>query len=71
MAELLETYLLFLCNERRPEMQIFSDLLSVDNDLAECLEIILKIDDKIDLRKLTMDGLFQVGRVEVFFILFY
>lgn len=52
-------------------MQIFSDLLSVDNDLAECLEIILKIDDKIDLRKLTMDGLFQVGRVEVFFIVFY
>jgi len=52
-------------------MQIFSDLLSVDNDLPECLEIILKIGDKIDLRKLTMDGLFQAKRVEVFFILFY
>ena len=41
------------------------------NHYPECLEIILKIGDKIDLRKLTMDGLFQAKRVEVFFILFY
>ena len=60
-----------MCKERRPERQIFSDVLSVDDDLPECLEIILKIGDKIDWRKLTMDGLFQAKRVEVFFILFY